>query len=239
MNAAEPAPIEVGFPLRGEWTALNTPAERVPSHGTDQLGQRYAYDFIRIDRARPGWSFHRRSTLRALTLGVPLADCHGWSAPIVAPFDGTVAAAQDGEAERDPVHFMRDLAVLWRHARSFQPGVTALRSVLGNHVILRRADAEVYAVFAHARCGSIRVAPGELVRQGQGLAAVGHSGNSTAPHLHFQLMDGPDILTARGLPCCFSAYEAWRGEAWVPVRGGLPGMREFVRCEAADAAAAA
>jgi len=33
------------FPLRGEWRALNTPAARVPSHGTDFFGQRYAIDF--------------------------------------------------------------------------------------------------------------------------------------------------------------------------------------------------
>ena len=39
----------VDFPLRGEWRAVNTPAERVPSHGTDYFGQRYAYDFMRFD----------------------------------------------------------------------------------------------------------------------------------------------------------------------------------------------
>jgi len=37
--------IIVDFPLRGEWVAPNTPGSKVPSHGTDQLGQRYAFDF--------------------------------------------------------------------------------------------------------------------------------------------------------------------------------------------------
>jgi hypothetical protein len=35
----------VEFPLRGEWMSPTTPIKRIPSHGTDQLGQRYAYDF--------------------------------------------------------------------------------------------------------------------------------------------------------------------------------------------------
>jgi hypothetical protein len=40
--------IVVEAPLRGEWTALHTPAHRVPSHGTNHLGQRYAFDFIQV-----------------------------------------------------------------------------------------------------------------------------------------------------------------------------------------------
>jgi hypothetical protein len=30
----------------------DTPALRIPSHGTDMLGQRYAFDFVRIDHRR-------------------------------------------------------------------------------------------------------------------------------------------------------------------------------------------
>ncbi|MBP1762425.1 MAG: family metallopeptidase, partial [Firmicutes bacterium] len=43
------APIIVEFPLRGEWLSPNTPGTKIPSHGTDQLGTRYAYDFIQVD----------------------------------------------------------------------------------------------------------------------------------------------------------------------------------------------
>jgi len=42
-------PITVEFPLRGDWTAGHTPAEKVPSHGVDLLGQTYAYDFLRVE----------------------------------------------------------------------------------------------------------------------------------------------------------------------------------------------
>lgn len=228
-----PSPIPVDFPLRGEWVAAHTPAERVPSHGTDQLAQRYAYDFMRIDRTRRGWKFCRAPVVRSLLLGAPLEQCYGWSAPIYAPFSGTVVTAEDGELDRNPAHIARDLALVLKNALTFDPaaGSSALKAVFGNHIILRKTEEEVYAFFAHARHGSVRVGRGERVSSGQQLAQVGHSGNSTAPHLHFHLMDGPDILTARGLPCCFKEYEAFHEGSWTCVRDGLPGKREFVRHE--------
>jgi hypothetical protein len=32
------SPVVVGFPLRGEWVAVRTPAHKIPSHGTDLFG---------------------------------------------------------------------------------------------------------------------------------------------------------------------------------------------------------
>ena len=50
MTTEMQSAMRVAFPLRGEWVAFNSPGDRVPSHGTDLLGQRFAYDFIRGDR---------------------------------------------------------------------------------------------------------------------------------------------------------------------------------------------
>ena len=64
---AAPAPVVVDFPLRGEgWMAATTPAHRVPSHGTDMLGQRYAYDFVKVD-GRPGVHVHKGTAALQLT----------------------------------------------------------------------------------------------------------------------------------------------------------------------------
>jgi hypothetical protein len=230
MNT-EPSPTTVDFPLRGEWVAAHTPEERVPSHGTDALGQRYAYDFLRIESTHKGWKFFRGSALRYYLIGVRLKDCYGWSEPIHAPFEGTVVAAKDGWAERKRLCFPVDLAVVLKNALLFDPRKKdGLRPVLGNHIILRMRDKEVYGFLAHARCGSIRVHEGDEVHTGQHLADVGHSGNSTAPHLHFHLMDKANILEAQGLPCSFREYEALRNGEWAKVTEGIPGKREFIRC---------
>jgi hypothetical protein len=223
-------PITVEFPLRGEWEAEHTPAERVPSHGTDQLAQTYAYDFLRLEMEGNGLKFFRGSMLRYLVLGVTLDECYGWSEPIYAPFSGTVMDAKDGWPERKRLHLLGDLAVVLKNALLFEPTKTNdLRPVLGNYIILKMQGKEVYAFFAHCRTDSVRVRDGDAVQVGQRLAEVGHSGNSTAPHLHFHLMDKPNILEAKGLPCDFKDYEAFRDGAWERVTEGLPRKRELVR----------
>jgi murein DD-endopeptidase MepM/ murein hydrolase activator NlpD len=77
--------------------------------------------------------------------------------------------------------------------------------------------------------GSVVVRAGQAVRVGDVLGRVGHTGNSTAPHLHFQLMDGPDPITARGVPCAFRAYEVERDDGWHLVERGIPLARDRIR----------
>lgn len=226
----QPEPITVEFPLRGEWEAEHTPADRIPSHGTHRFAQTYAFDFVRIEREGMGLKFFRGSLLRYLFLGVTLDACYGWSEPILAPFSGRVVAARDGWPERRRLHLLRDLAVVFKNGLLFDPQRdTDLRPVLGNHIILKMPGRDIYAFFAHARCGSLRVRDGDQVCVGQPLAEVGHSGNSTAPHLHFHLMDGAGIVEANGLPCRFREYEALHDGVWCKVFNGVPGKREFVR----------
>lgn len=151
-------PIAVEFPLRGEWVAENTPAERVPSHGTDQLAQTYAYDFVRIGREGKSLKPFRGSMLRYLSLGVALDECYGWSEPIHAPFPGTVAVAKDGWPERKRLHLLRDLAVVLMNALLFDPTeCDDLRMVLGNYIVLKMSGKAIYAFFAHCRTGSLSV----------------------------------------------------------------------------------
>lgn len=220
--------VTVDFPLRGEWWTPNTPGSRVPSHGTDLLGQRYAYDFVRTAQASRAVRLSRHSVLRYLTTGIPLRDCFGWGAPILAATSGVVVAAHDGWPERDPVHPLRDIAVALRNGLTFDiEKVTDLRPLTGNHVIIE-SDCG-FVVYAHARTGSVRVRPGDRVETGQEIAAVGHSGNSTAPHLHFQLMDDPDPRKARGVLCRFHEYEVLDDGVWRTVRDGIPRRVERLR----------
>jgi murein DD-endopeptidase MepM/ murein hydrolase activator NlpD len=216
----------VEFPLRGEWVAVHSPGSRIPSHGTDMLAQRYAFDLIRFD-PRPGTRYHPQRGLRALLLGTRTRDSHGWGEPILAPLDGEVVIASDGIAERERIHLVRELALVLWNGLTFRPTPERLRTIVGNHVILRHGD--VYSAYAHMTTGSVAVRVGQSVRTGDMLGRVGHTGNSTAPHLHFQLMDGPDPLTARGLPCAFRAYEVERDDGWQVVERGVPVTTDRIR----------
>lgn len=216
----------VDFPLRGEWTAVQTPASRIPSHGTDMLGQRYAFDLIRFDPQK-GSRYHPAGGLRTLLFGVPTRECHGWGEPIHAPLDGEVVAARDGLLERARIVPLRELALVLKTGLTFRPTAENLQRVLGNHVILKCGD--VYAGFAHMTTGSVAVQAGQRVRVGDVLGRVGHTGNSSAPHLHFQLMDGPDPLTAHGIPCAFREYEVRRDGGWQRVEHAIPTSTEQIR----------
>lgn len=221
-------PVVVEFPLRGEgWMAVTTPAHRVPSHGTDMLGQRYAYDLLIVD-SRRGVHYHPVGTLRGELFGGRTSESYAWGAPIHAPFDGVVVKASDGMAERGWIHPARELAHLVTNAVTFTP--EKLPSIMGNHVLLRSLDSpDVHAGFAHIAPGTVAVTEGERVSTGDLLGKVGHTGNSTAPHLHFQLMDSADLMTARGIACAFRAYDVLRDGAWVRVTNGVPGRRERIR----------
>ncbi len=221
-------PIVVDFPLRGEWIAPNTPGTKIPSHGVDMLGQRYAFDFVGIDPNSRKTRIYQPGLLHYLTLGVRLQDCFGWGRPIYAATAGTVIQAEDGWPERNPVHLVRDFVVAYKNAGDFRSKQTAdLRKLTGNFIIVE--SREGYAVYAHAQTGSIRVAPGDKVAPGQWLANVGHSGNSTAPHLHFQLMDHPDPWKAQGILACFRDYEIFEEGAWRPVQNSIPRANDRIR----------
>jgi hypothetical protein len=225
VSAELASPVVVAFPLRGEgWVAVNSPADRIPSHGTDMLGQRYAFDFIRVDR-RPRLHWHPAGWVRTLLIGVPTRECYAWGAPVHAPLAGEVVRAVDRIAERARVHPLRELVLALRNALTFTPA--RLPAVLGNHVILRQGD--LFAGFAHLAPGSVAVREGQQVQIGEVIGAVGHTGNSTTPHLHFQLMDAADPLSARGVPCAFASYEVLRGDTWVSVEGGIPGKADRIR----------
>lgn len=222
------SPVVVDFPLRGEWITPNTPGTRIPSHGTDLLGERYAYDFVGIDPGSRSKRFYRTGPLRYLLLGVRLQDCFGWGQPIFSATAGIVVQAEDGWPERNPVHLVRDFSILLKNARTIKSSQTTdLRSLSGNFITI---ETDVgYAVYAHAQTGSIIVSPGDKVIAGQRLANVGHSGNSTAPHLHFQLMDRLDPWKAQGILCCFREYEVFQKGAWQRVQNGIPKATDRIR----------
>lgn len=86
------------------------------------------------------------------------------STTVLAPCAGRVVRAHDGEADGSPV----DLA---------SPTARA-----GNYLLIRCGKFDI--LLAHFRKGSLRIASGVLVREGQPIGALGSSGASDMPHLH-------------------------------------------------------
>jgi hypothetical protein len=219
-------PVVVELPLRGEWSVERSPADRIPSHGTDVLGQRYAYDLVRTDHRR-GLHLHPAGTLRWLLIGGRTRDVYGWGQPVHAALDGVIVQAVDGVAERQWLHPVRESWLAVKTTVMFaRRGLDAAR-LAGNHVVM--ATGGTYALYAHLAPGSVIVTRGQQVRAGELLGRVGHTGNSTAPHLHFHLMDSADPLQARGIPCAFSAYVVERDGHWQRVERGIPHRRERIR----------
>ena len=214
--------IPIHPPVRGEWVALNTPAERIPSHGTDFFGQRFAFDLVRYDASAR--SFSRRPLWQQFLGVVGAEQFHCWNEPVFACFDGEVVAAADDWPDRMRVNS------LWQAVRAHwltgDPGDHDLRPLLGNHVIL--AGAPGFALYAHLRCGHVSTAVGQRVQRGQCLGHVGNSGNSTQPHLHFHVMDKPSPRGAAGVLCSFLDCDS-ADLAADPATGLVPGlMRPFV-----------
>lgn len=58
-----------------------------------------------------------------------------------------------------------------------------MKVTIGNHLKIQIDD--VIIVYAH--CNSLNVQQGEHILQGQEIAEVGSTGNSTGPHLHFEI----------------------------------------------------
>ncbi|MFI6015311.1 M23 family metallopeptidase [Streptomyces sp. NPDC051243] len=194
----EREPIEVEPPVTGRWSALNSPADRTPSHGTHAYGQTYAIDIVAEPEpgARPGfsalWPLARRSS-----------DFPAFGAPLLAVADGTVVRADDRQRDHLSRTSLPGLLYLMLVEGSVRE-MAGVRRIVGNHLVLDLGDG-THALYAHLSRGSLAVAEGDRVRAGQVLARCGNSGNSSEPHVHFQLMDGPDPDTARGLPF------TWRG----------------------------
>jgi murein DD-endopeptidase MepM/ murein hydrolase activator NlpD len=60
----------------------------------------------------------------------------------------------------------------------------------GHYIVLHGEGEELDFVFMHLRDGSVRVKQGDRVATGQQIAEVGSTGESSGPHLHFEIWKG-------------------------------------------------
>lgn len=205
-------PVVLAYPFSGRWLTRNSPARRVPSHGTHLMGTTYAIDFVPVDargRSAP-WSW------RAAVATEPPESFVGFGAPILAPCSGRVVIAHDGEPDHEARRSQLTLVTYTLgQARRVRGGPAA---VAGNHVVIAVGTGGPFVLLAHLRRGSVEVTPGDRIQEGAVLGACGNSGNSTQPHLHIQATDSTDWDRTRGLPIAFRSASA----------PALPGESEIV-----------
>jgi hypothetical protein len=190
-----PAPV-VEPPLAGpRWFDANGCCQLVSAHrgsvnpldGRTNFPERSAIDFIKLDD-------HDRLFTGPAT---KISSYAYYGTPVTAVADGVVVGLRDGLPDQVP---------------TVEPplGKLPLADFAGNHIIERFAYAghTYYALYAHMKPGSVRghVQLGEHVRVGQQVGQLGNSGNSSAPHLHFQVMDRPTALASQGIPYAFDRF---------------------------------
>lgn len=182
----------LGPPLAGKhWVALNgccAPggvhrSSGLAVNGRIHFAQRFAIDWMRLD-ADARFSHGDGKTVADYT-------CYGDK--VLAVADGTVVATLADMEDQVPGELP-------------DPKSINIDNVDGNHVVLDLGHGR-YAFYAHLQKNSLRVARGERVKRGQVLALLGNTGNTSAPHLHFHLMDGPSVLGSSGLPYVFDRFE--------------------------------
>ena len=200
-------PVVLSVPLPGASRVRNSPADRVPSHGTDAFGSSHAIDLVPVDAG--GRSAPR--TWRSLLATEPPDAFVGFGRPVLAPADGTVVAVLDGEPDHEA---RRSQVTLLGYALGQAGRVRrGPAGLAGNHVVVALGPAGPFVLVAHLRQGSVQVAPGQRVAGGDPVGRCGNSGNSTEPHVHLQVSDSTDWSRARGVPFAFRRPD---GSLWLP-----------------------
>ncbi|MBU8818963.1 M23 family metallopeptidase [Mycolicibacterium goodii] len=181
-------PPSISPPLTGDrWLDINSCCDMSPHrmalnpiNGKLWAAERFAIDYVQLG---PDGRIFTQNKAAVESYPYFGADVH-------AVADGPVVSVLDGLPEQTP---------------GVTPSGLTLEQYGGNHIVQDIGDG-VYAFYAHLRPESLKVKPGDELGTGQVIAALGNSGNSDAPHLHFHVMDGPDPLAANGLPFVFDSF---------------------------------
>ncbi|WP_101649995.1 M23 family metallopeptidase [Brevibacterium ihuae] len=198
--------IDLDYPFSGRWLVQNSPADRIPSHGTPRFATSHAIDFVPVgDDARTA-----PITLGGLLRPEPPERFPGFGRPILAPVDGVVVAVHDPIRDHPAHRGLPSIGYALTQPRRVAAGWTALA---GNHVFIDH-DGIVIAL-CHLQRGSAAVRTGQHVRAGDVLGRCGNSGNSTEPHLHIQAIDGREVEDARAVPMTFRGSLPRNGEVVV------------------------
>lgn len=199
------------FPLSGVWYA-GSGASFHTSHRW-AVPEEFALDIAKIGE----------SGLTHKGDGTRFNDYHAYGADVLAAAAGRVTGIANDQLE-DPSAMQRPnetqeayFARLQKEqAERLAKGPTA---IAGNYVMIDHGKNE-YSLYAHLQPGSVRVHVGDQVKAGDVIGKLGSSGNSTEPHLHFQICDKPNPLMCAGIPMNFSNVTIQWADLPRPIQSG-------------------
>lgn len=183
-------PVVLGPPVRpGLWYASEGCCSDVTHHrrglvpvdGELLVPQRFAIDWFLLDDQQRTW------------VGDPsqLTSYLSYGQRVIAAADGVVVEARDGLPDQHPPE---------------PPPIPPIQDTLGNHVTIRMRPG-MFLLYGHLQPGSVRVRRGRRVRRGQVLGLIGTSGNSTTPHLHFQVITTRTFFPTDSPPFRFTRFD--------------------------------
>ena len=171
--------IKYSLPFRGKWYVVNGGITQDTSHSWDILPQRFAYDFIVIDEQGNSYNGDKEN----------LHSYYCYELDILAPADGEIIAIKNNFPD----------------CRIMSNGQTDPNTpdIGGNRVTIKHSANE-YSTICHLLLKSITVRVGQTVKRGDVIAKCGNSGNTTEPHVHFQIQNTYHFYSSIGLPVLFS-----------------------------------
>lgn len=191
------APDVVGLPFRGAgWVATDS-ANANGTHRRTMIPKRDANgaaipgEFYTPERFAIDWVMADSEGRRAIGPYNRNASYFAWGQQVIAVSDGVISRVFDEMPENEPPK---------------NPPNATEATAAGNYVMQDIGNGH-HAFYAHLQPGSIRVRQGDRVTRGQIIGLLGNSGNSSEPHLHFQISDRASPLQSQGLPYVFDRYE--------------------------------
>jgi murein DD-endopeptidase MepM/ murein hydrolase activator NlpD len=187
------SPNNYVYPLEGVWYMQAVP--NVTSHHRWMSQTEFGIDFLKLDEKGSPYK----------TDGKSPEDFYGFGQPVLAAADGVVVMAINDAVQNWDAWFPREGETEEEFSKRSQKfrmefmKKDIYRAVTGNVIAIEHPGGE-YSAYAHLKTGSVRVKVGDRVKQGQQIAEVGDTGDYYMAHLHFQISNSTDILTARSLP---------------------------------------
>lgn len=199
------------WPLKGgPWSVVGA-----SFHGTHRwaIPEEFALDIVKP--GKDGRTFRNK--------GEHNKDFHAYGAEVVAAAAGTVVGVVSGGKELPPMlrkagEAMADYygRIGAQQARNLAAGEAGF---IGDAVIIDHGSRE-YSIYAHLVPGSVIVKRGGRVAAGQAIGRLGTSGNSTEPHLHFQVCDRPSAVSCAAIIPTFEAIEILNADGLRPLQSG-------------------